>query len=170
MSQVQRETKRVKLTTTTTRPLSSSKLPSTLTGPPITSLVPPKQCQFGDDFVSVPLLETFPVSDSSSVFRFGLPDTSKPLNLSTCACILAQAKISTTTMGGGNDDDDDDHDNDEEKEEVVVRPYTPISTNAAVGFFDLLVKNYGAQAKMSRHLHEMKEGDQLQFKHIDFSK
>ena len=130
-----------------TRTMAS--LPSTLTGPPVASLVPPKTCQFGEDFVSVPLLECFKVSDTSAVFRFGLPDSSKPLNLSTCACILAQ-----TEMDG----------------ESVVRPYTPISTNADVGYFDLLVKNYGEKAHMSRHMHEMKQGDKLNFKHIDFSK
>eukprot|EP00977_Amphora_coffeiformis_P023018 scaffold12086_cov160-Amphora_coffeaeformis.AAC.5 len=134
------------IASTTTRTMAS--LPSTLTGPPVASLVPPKVCQFGPDFTDVPLLETFKVSDSTSVFRFGVPDTSKPLNLSTCACILAQAEI------GG---------------EGVVRPYTPISTNANVGYFDLLVKNYGETAKMSRHMHEMKVGDKLNFKHIDFS-
>ena len=126
-----------------------SSLPSTLTGPPVCSLVPPEMCQFGPEFKAVPLLETFKVSDSSSVFRFGVPDTTKPLNLSTCACILAQTTV---------------HD------ESVVRPYTPISTNANVGYFDLLVKNYGPTAKMSRHMHEMKVGETLNFKHIPFSK
>jgi len=124
-------------------------LPSTLTGPPVASLVPPKMCQFGQDFTGVPLLESFKVSDSTSVFRFGVTDPSKPLNLSTCACILAQAE-----MDG----------------ESVVRPYTPISTNANVGFFDLLIKNYGKDAHMSRHIHEMKVGEKLNFKHIEGSK
>lgn len=126
-----------------------AKLPSTLTGPPKASLVPPGKCQFGEEFTSVPLLETFKVSDTSAVFRFGLPDPTKPLNLSTCACILAQA---------------------ETKGENVVRPYTPISTNADSGHFDLLIKDYGSQAKMSHHIHTMEPGDKLNFKHIDGSK
>jgi cytochrome-b5 reductase len=125
---------------------SMSSLPSTLTGPPVCSLVPPKTCQFAEDFVAVPLLKAFPVSATSSVFRFGLPDTSKPLNLSTCACILAKQEIDG---------------------EAVVRPYTPISTNADVGYFDLLVKDYGEKAKMSKAMHALQEGETLDFKHID---
>ena len=125
-------------------------LPSTLTGPPVESLVPPNVCQFTDEFRSVPLLESFQVSDTSSVFRFGLPDASKPLNLSTCACILAKADLANG--------------------ECVVRPYTPISTNANVGYFDLLVKHYGPTAKMSKYMHDLQVGDTLEFKHIAFSK
>jgi cytochrome-b5 reductase len=53
--------------------------------------------------------------------------------------------------------------------EAVIRPYTPISTNAQVGSFDLLVKNYGEQGRMSTHLCTMKEGDMISFKHIEFN-
>ena len=131
--------------------MASPSLPSTLTGPPVAALVPPKMCQFTADFTAVPLLQSFKVSDTTSVFRFGLPDAGKPLNLSTCACLLASY--------------------DDDNGECIVRPYTPISTNADVGYFDLLVKHYGPQAKMSRHLHDvMQVGDKLNFKHIDFSK
>jgi len=79
-----------------------------------------------------------------------LPDASKPLNLSTCACILAKADLL----------------NDNGEMEAVIRPYTPISTNAQVGCFDLLVKNYGEHGKLSRHLHEIEPGDRVEFKHI----
>jgi cytochrome-b5 reductase len=65
--------------------------------------------------------------------------------LSTCACILA-----TTEMDG----------------EQITRPYTPISTNAEAGHFDLLVKHYGPTAHMSRFMHEMAPGDKIAFKHI----
>ena len=132
---------------TSTDPLSS------LTGKPVKSLVPPGQCQFGEDFVSVPLLERTKVSSTSSVFRFGLPDASKPLNLSTCACILVKANCETP----------------EGEMEDVIRPYTPISTNAMIGSFDLLIKNYGEKARMSRHLHEMPIGETVEFKHIAFN-
>jgi cytochrome-b5 reductase len=119
--------------------------PPSLTGKPVKALVPPGKCQFTDEFKSVPLLDRISVSPTSSVLRFGLPDESAPLNLSTCACILAKATI---------------------KDDVVVRPYTPISTNAMKGCFDLLVKDYGEGAKMSRHLHEINVGDTIDFKHI----
>lgn len=126
--------------------MSAALGPPSLSGAPTKALVPPGQCQFSDDFVSVPLLERIPVTSSSSVLRFGLPDSSAPLNLSTCACILAKAEI------GG---------------EAVIRPYTPISTNALTGCFDLLVKDYGPTAKMSRLMCEdLKIGETLEFKHI----
>jgi cytochrome-b5 reductase len=81
--------------------------------------------------------------------RFGLPDTSAPLNLSTCACILAKAEIDG---------------------EAVVRPYTPISTNELTGCFDMLIKNYGENAKMSKLMcQDLKVGDTVEFKHIAFN-
>lgn len=126
--------------------MAGDKLPSTLTGSPIASLVPPGNCQFGETKTAVPLLERFKISPTSSVMRFGLPDPTKPLNLSTCACILAHAKIG---------------------EEDVTRPYTPISTNEQVGSFDLLVKDYGPEAKMSHLLCETLDiGATVQFSHI----
>jgi cytochrome-b5 reductase len=138
-------------------------LPSSMTGPPVAALVPPGKCQFGTEWTTVPLLARFPVSSTSSVLRFGLPNAELPLQLSTCACILANATID------GED---------------VVRPYTPISTNADIGTFDLLVKNYGPTAKMSRHMHEIEPvhengsdngsaadatDSSIRFKHIEFN-
>ena len=56
------------------------------------------------------------------------------------------------------------------EEEDVVRPYTPVSTNAQVGSFDLLIKDYGPTSKMSRHLtHGIQVGDMVAFKHIGFN-
>jgi cytochrome-b5 reductase len=118
---------------------------SSLQGPPISLLVPPGLCQFSDAFQSVPLVERTPVSATSSVLRFALPDPSQPLKLSTCACLLAKATIHN---------------------EDVIRPYTPISTNALVGHMDLLVKDYGEQGVMSRKLHEMELGETIAFQHI----
>jgi cytochrome-b5 reductase len=125
-------------------------LPSTMTGPPVASLVEPGHCQFTTEWTNVPLLQRWKVSPTTQLLRFGLPDVTKSLQLSTCACILAQA-----TMIDG---------------EVVVRPYTPISTNADIGYLDLLVKHYGPTSKMSRHMHdELQIGDSMQFKHIEFN-
>jgi cytochrome-b5 reductase len=95
-------------------------LPSTLTSAPVKSIIAPGECQFGDNFTAVPLLENLPVSSTSFVLRFGLPEKSKGLGLSTCACLLAGAKV--------------------DGEEMVIRPYTPISTNEDKGSFDLLIK------------------------------
>lgn len=126
---------------------SSLLLPSSLQGPPVSALVPPGKCQFTSERQSAVLLERVQVSPTSSVLRFALPDKDRPLDLSTCACILAHSSID------GED---------------VTRPYTPISTNRQVGSFDLLVKNYGETAKMSRKLHEIRPGDDsIHFSHVD---
>lgn len=98
-------------------------LPSTLTNPPIRSNVLPGKCQYNANFIPSKLLYKFKISPSSYVLRFQLPDDRKALGLSTCACLLAGVKM--------NDDD-----------EMLIRPYTPISTNKMVGTFDLLVKAY----------------------------
>jgi len=98
----------------------------------------------------VKLLARFSVSPTSKVVRFALPDPTKSLGLSTCACILSGAKI-------GDD------------ESLTVRPYTPISTNAQIGSFDLLIKYYET-GKMSRYLTTGIEiGEEVAFKHIPFN-
>jgi cytochrome-b5 reductase len=108
----------------------------------------------GNDFTTLKLLDRVEVSGTSSVLRFGLTDDSQPLKLSTCACILAKADLPNRDSG---------------ESEAVVRPYTPISTNALVGAFDLLVKNYEDQGRMSTHLCSMPVGDTIDFKHIPFN-
>jgi hypothetical protein len=128
---------------------NATSLPSSMQGKPVAALVPPGQCQFTETLTAVPLLERFPVSETSCVIRFGLPDPNRPLNLSTCACILASAQT---------------------KGQDVTRPYTPISTNQDIGYFDLLVKNYGPEAHMSYHLcHDLQPGEMVKFKHIPFN-
>jgi len=129
---------------------SSADLPSTMQGPPICNLVEPGKCQLGADPVSCKLIKRWNISPTSCVVRFELPDKSRPLDLSTCSCILAKKKSDDSTG-----------------EDVVVRPYTPISTNSDVGYFDLLVKKY-PNGKMSTVLHEMPVGDHdIGFFHID---
>lgn len=110
--------------------------------PAICSLVPPGMCQFNPTFQAVPLLDRIPCdtaggiasssssSPSSYVLRFGLPDPTKPMDLTTCACLLASAQLMDNTKNELVD---------------VTRPYTPISTNHQVGCFDLLIKDYGAK-------------------------
>lgn len=152
-SQPQQQRAISKTTTTMCKepsPNNKTGLPPSLTGPPRSALVPPGQCQFGPDFAAVPLLERVAVGASSCWLRFATPDSTRPLNLSTCACLLAHAK-----MGDGED---------------VTRPYTPISTNADVGTFDLLVKNYGPTSHMSHYLCDvLQPGETVRFKHIDFN-
>jgi Oxidoreductase FAD-binding domain len=127
-----------------------TELPSTMRGEPMKALVPPGQCQFNDTPIAVTLLQRWHVSPTSCVLRFSVPDVTKPLNLSTCACMLAVATIN---------------------DEVVVRPYTPISTNHQIGSFDLLIKNYGPTSKMSHFMCDVLQPGEtfVSFKHIEFN-
>jgi hypothetical protein len=116
--------------------------------PPTAALVPPGNCQFGSEWAGCALLAKRVESQNTRVFTFALPDRSKPLGLSTCACVLARG--SSAAAGP----------------EPFVRPYTPISTNAQVGSFDLLVKIY-PDGKMSQYLDHLALGDTIEFKHIE---
>merc|ERR1712071_214198 len=96
-----------------------------------------------------PLLEKIAVSSTSFVLRFGLPDVTKSLQLSTCSCILAKATIG---------------------DEAVVTPYTPISSNTQVGSFDLLIKRY-EQGVLSKYMCDDADVNsaQIAFKQIPFN-
>ena len=121
---------------------------ASLQGPPSTTpLIAPGNCQFTAVFQPSTLVDRQAISSSSSILRFALPDSSKPLQLSTCACVLAGAMIDGTH---------------------VVRPYTPISTNDLVGYVDFLIKDYGEHfGTMSRFLHQIEIGsDVISFQHI----
>lgn len=113
------------------------------------SVVPAGNCQFNDDWTEVALKKVDHISDDTKVFTFATPDTSKPLNLPTCACLLAR---------GGKDSDGN----------PFVRPYTPVSTNDVAGEFELMVKIY-PDGNLSQHMSSMKVGDTLEFKHIVFN-
>ena len=76
------------------------------------------QCAFGEEFSPATLVKKSSLGRSTRLLTFALPESSQSLGLSTCACLLAR--------GGSG--------------EPVVRPYTPISTNALLGHFELLVK------------------------------
>jgi cytochrome-b5 reductase len=145
-------------TSYTSQESSFSLLSSSLSGPPIQKLVPPGQCQFGIDPVPVPLLHRVAISPTSYVLRFALPDSHRPLQLSTCACILAVATIHNNNNTQSK-----------QQQQQVLRAYTPISTNNDIGYFDLLVKSY-PHGCMSKHLCEtIKIGDCIDFKHNDAS-
>jgi len=90
-------------------------------GAPTFAIVAPGINQFGEDFTAVPLLAVTPVSADTKLFTFATPDPNLPLNLCTCGCMLAS---------GGADADGN----------PFIRPYTPVSTNALVGKFELMVK------------------------------
>lgn len=64
-----------------------------------------------------------------------------------CACLLARGAVT------------------EDNGELIVRPYTPITTNALVGRFELLVKIY-PHGRFSSWLDTVPVGTTIDFKHI----
>eukprot|EP00591_Stephanopyxis_turris_P013487 CAMPEP_0195510038 /NCGR_PEP_ID=MMETSP0794_2-20130614/2798_1 /TAXON_ID=515487 /ORGANISM="Stephanopyxis turris, Strain CCMP 815" /LENGTH=284 /DNA_ID=CAMNT_0040637387 /DNA_START=167 /DNA_END=1021 /DNA_ORIENTATION=- len=118
-------------------------------GKPSFAVVPAGHCQFGEEWTSVALNKVDQISEDTKVFTFKTPDTSKPLNLPTCACILARAGKDTE----GN---------------PFIRPYTPVSSNSMIGEFELMVKIY-PDGNLSQHMDRMKVGDKMDFKHIKFN-
>ena len=108
-------------------------------GPPTAALAPPGECALDASWRPLPLAARRWGSADAVLLRFGL-DAGESLRLPTCACLLARA--------GG-----------------VVRPYTPVSTNALVGSFELLVKVY-AGAGLSARLAELPVGATVDFSHV----
>jgi len=123
------------------------KMVTFILGDPTAALVPPNQCVLTEDWTSLPLESKTQVNHDTNIFTFTLPTQTSPLNLSTCACILASTTIN---------------------DELVVRPYTPISTNAKLGSFDLMVKIY-PDGELSQAMDALEIGETLDFKHISFN-
>ena len=119
-------------------------------GHPKAVLVPPGRCVFGEEWAPAPLLSREWIGHDTALLTFGLKDGKKPLGLSTCACLLARG----APLHAGGD--------------AVVRPYTPVSTNAMLGAFQLVVKVYPGGA-MSEQLARVPIGATVDFKHIQFN-
>lgn len=119
-------------------------------GAPTAELVPPGFCAFGEEWSAAPLLGRERIGHDTLLLTFGLPDAQRPLGLSTCACLLARG----APPSAGSD--------------AVVRPYTPVSTNAMLGAFQLMVKAYPDGA-MSQQLARLPIGATIDFKHISFN-
>lgn len=95
------------------------------------------------EFQPYALKSVHDVSHNTKIFSFSLPDATKSLGLPVASCLLTKF----------NKDDGD----------MVIRPYTPISTDADKGQFDLLIKVY-ENGPMSEHVFAMKPGDTLEMK------
>jgi len=103
-------------------------------------------CYLPTSWLELPLVAKREYNHDSTVYSFGLPE-GQSLNLPVCACLLLRVP--------GTPED-------------VVRPYTPISDNATLGSFDLLVKRYPGGAA-SQYLHSLDLGATVGFKHIKFN-
>eukprot|EP00924_Labyrinthula_sp_SR-Ha-C_P016048 augustus_masked-scaffold_4-processed-gene-17.9-mRNA-1 protein AED:0.05 eAED:0.05 QI:0/0/0/0.5/1/1/2/0/314 len=149
----QRKINRLKTILTQLNPLRNMTTTQWQIGDPTYSVVAPNLCQFTAEFEDnnfVALKKKTKVNHNTVLFTFATPDVTKPLNLSTCACILAKAPLTDA------------------ENNPIVRPYTPVSTNATVGEFELLIKIY-PDGKMSNYLNDLPVGEKVMFKHIKFN-
>lgn len=107
------------------------------------------QCWLPTEFTPLKLVAKCEYNHDSTLYDFELPRCTS-LNLPACACVLLRAP------GRGANGED------------VVRPYTPISDNAMLGRFQILVKRYDGGAA-SQWLHGLDVGAAVEFKHIKFN-
>lgn len=116
-------------------------------------------CYLPTTWVALPLLAKREYNLDSTVYTFGLPE-GQSLNLPVCACILLKAPGKGRKADGGPMDFDGSD---------AIRPYTPISDNAMLGKFELIVKRYETGA-VSGYLHSLVPGEaNVEFKHIKFN-
>jgi len=89
------------------------------------------------EYQSFPLVLKKQVTHNTYMFRFGLPHQDMRLGLP----VGKHISLSFT----------------DKEEKQVIRPYTPVSSDAERGHFDLVIKIYD-QGKMSQHLLKLPEG------------
>jgi len=117
-------------------------------GVPTAAYMAPGECSFAADWAAAPLVSKVAISHDTRIFTFGL-EAGKSLGLSTCACLLMKGVDGPKDAEGA----------------PVIRPYTPVSTNAMLGQFELMVKVY-PDGKMSQHLDALPVGQPVHFKHV----
>ncbi|XP_054154377.1 NADH-cytochrome b5 reductase 3-like [Oppia nitens] len=99
----------------------------------------------------VPLIEREDISHDTRRFRFGLPTDEHVLGLPVGQHIYLSAQVNN---------------------QLVIRPYTPVSSDDDKGYIDLVVKVYFANShpkfpeggKMSQYMERMKIGDKIQIR------
>ncbi|XP_039605805.1 NADH-cytochrome b5 reductase 2 [Polypterus senegalus] len=100
---------------------------------------------------ALPLIEKEEISHDTKRFRFGLPSTQHVLGLPTGQHVYLSAKVNNN---------------------LVIRAYTPVSSDKDTGFVDLVVKvyyknshpSYPEGGKLSQYLDSMKIGDTIDFR------
>ncbi|KAJ7982466.1 NADH-cytochrome b5 reductase [Quillaja saponaria] len=103
----------------------------------------PKVCLDPKNFKEFQLVQRTQLNHNTAKFRFALPTPTSVLSLSVGKHVVCRGK---DWFG-----------------EEVVRPYTPITLDTDVGYFELVVKMY-PKGRMSHHFREMQEGDYLSVK------
>ncbi|KAJ4720503.1 NADH-cytochrome b5 reductase [Melia azedarach] len=103
----------------------------------------PKGCLDPEKFKEFKLVKRTKLSHNVARFRFVLPKPNSALGLPVGQHVVCRGKDS------------------EGKE--VIRPYTPITLDSDLGYFELVVKMYPT-GRMSHHFREMREGEYLAVK------
>ncbi|KAF5446386.1 hypothetical protein F2P56_032019 [Juglans regia] len=102
-----------------------------------------KGCLNPDKFNEFKLVKKTQLNHNTARFRFSLPTPTSVLGLPAGQYVICRGK--------------------DNQGEEVIRPYTPITLDSHVGYFELVVKMY-PMGKMSHHFREMREGDYLSVK------
>ncbi|XP_028807569.1 NADH--cytochrome b5 reductase 1 [Neltuma alba] len=102
-----------------------------------------KGCLDPKNFREFRLVKKTRLSPNSARFKFALPTPTSVLGLPVGKHVKCRGRDSNG--------------------EEVIRPYTPITLDSDVGYFELVVKMY-PKGRMSHHFREMKEGDYLAVK------
>ena len=95
-----------------------------------------------EEFRSFTVDSVTAVGRNTSRIRFALPEPTDSLGLTVASCLVAKAQVDG---------------------ETVVRPYTPVTSDRQLGYFDLVVKGY-EEGKLSRVLTSVQPGDQVEMK------
>ncbi|CAM0142975.1 hypothetical protein VKS41_006275 [Umbelopsis sp. WA50703] len=106
----------------------------------------PKHAFDPKEFKAFKLKEVQPINHNTSVFRFELPEDSVS-GLHVASCVITRYPITKKDGSPG----------------YIIRPYTPTSDERAKGYVDFVIKNY-PEGKMSKHIHQLKVGDELEIK------
>ncbi|KAM4071750.1 hypothetical protein ACJW30_11G082100 [Castanea mollissima] len=103
----------------------------------------PKGSLNPEKFIDFKLVKKTPISHNTAKFKFALPKPTSVLGLPVGQHIICRGIDS--------------------QGEEVIRPYTPVTLDSHVGYFELVVKMY-PKGRMSHHFREMREGDYLPVK------
>ncbi|XP_030966849.1 NADH--cytochrome b5 reductase 1-like isoform X1 [Quercus lobata] len=100
----------------------------------------PKGSLNPEKFIDFKLVKKTQLSHNTAKFKFALPKPTSVLGLPVGQHIICRGIDS--------------------QGEEVIRPYTPVTLDSHVGYFELVVKMY-PKGRMSHHFREMREGDYL---------
>ncbi|CAO3591095.1 unnamed protein product [Absidia cylindrospora] len=100
-----------------------------------------------NEFKPFKLAHVEKVTHDTSLFRFKLDSENDVTGLHVASCILTRYPITKKDGTPG----------------FIIRPYTPTSKEETQGHVDFVIKNY-PEGKMSKHIHNLKIGDELEIK------